>query len=186
MSIPDADVESYSAPDMLSREISLPADRRPWRHIGLVERIWLQEQGQTNFKQRFLVLDGPAQLGKTTYAMDIKGALRTLSVQCNPYDLNLPSLQEFERSRHQAIVFNDAPCRLVLRHKPIFLAVPRTLHLPGSMSSWGYDINLSRISIIICTTNWAQEYHQLAPEDQLWFNENSVYVSVTRPLWCES
>jgi len=44
----------------------------------------MQEQGQSHFKQRFLVLDGPPGLGKTSYAMDIKGTIRTLCVQCNP------------------------------------------------------------------------------------------------------
>jgi hypothetical protein len=69
---------------------------------------WKQQYEQRNYDvlKRFntVVLRGPTQLGKTSYAESIFSEVAMLTVQCQGLDKDLPSLREFCGDTHKCTV----------------------------------------------------------------------------------
>ena len=68
----------------------------------------------------FLVLHGASRYGKTQFARQLFGAARTLVVSCQ--GVKQPNLKSFSRSKHKAIVFDEADHTLILANKQLFQA----------------------------------------------------------------
>ena len=166
-----------------SAQRSINQVMKPRKYVPLVDRVWLQEQNLCLDRQRFLVLDGPSRLGKTQFALQIKGAFRTLEVNCAQC-LKEPDLRAYEHGRHEAIIFDEAHCQMVVNCKRLFQAPPAMVQMASSATNcFGYSVCVHRVLLIVCSNKWKVELDELPRADADWLERNSVYVAVIAPMW---
>ncbi|CAE7672268.1 unnamed protein product, partial [Symbiodinium sp. CCMP2592] len=101
---------------------------RPRVYLEPVEQEFLPQFQVDAFRRRFLVLDGPTKLGKTTSSL--AGPEHTLELNCA--SSMEPNLRDFNNDVHRAIVFDEASCAMVLRHKKLFQGGVQPLELASS------------------------------------------------------
>ena len=120
---------------------------------------WKQQFEQRNYGvlKRFitLVLRGPTQLGKTSYAESIFGEDATLTVQCQGLGKDLPSLREFCRDTHKCIVFDEVDVEQILGNKALFQAGKNVLELSQSKcGGFRYSVWPYQTAMICCSNNF--------------------------------
>ena len=120
---------------------------------------WKQQYEQWNYGvlKRFntLVLRGPTQLGKTSYAESIFGEAATLTVQCQGLGNDLPSLREFCRDTHKCIVFDEVDVQQILGNKALFQAGKNVLELSQSKcGGFRYSVWPYQTALICCSNNF--------------------------------
>ena len=120
---------------------------------------WKQQYEKINYGvlKRFntLVLRGPTQLGKTTYAESIFGESETLTVQCQGLGKDLPSLREFCRDTHKCIVFDEVDVEQILGNKALFQAGKNVLELSQSKcGGFRYSVWPYQTAMICCSNNF--------------------------------
>jgi len=71
---------------------------------------------------KILVLRGESMAGKSSFAESLFGEENTLLLNCQGLESDLPSLRDFDRSRHRCIVFDEAVHMQVLNNKSLFQA----------------------------------------------------------------
>ena len=171
--------EAAPTPDMATSDQVM----KPRKYVPLVDSVWLEEQKLCLERQRFLVLDGRSRLGKTQFALQIKGADRTLKVNCAQC-LREPDLRAFVQGRHEAIIFDEAHCQMVVNCKRLFQAPPFFVQMASSATNcFGYSVCVHRVLLIVCSHNWKAELEELPRDDADWLDRNSVYVAVSAPMW---
>ncbi len=165
-----------SARAQLSRHV------RPPRKVPEVE-AWLKEQACVRFRQKFLVLDGASQLGKTRFAHSLRGEAATLDVNCSGVQTE-PDLRSFRPSVHATILFDEASCSMVVRNKKLFQAPPDPVQLgQSSTNCFAYTISVHQCLLVVASNKWAAELEDLSEADRAWLQANQAYVHVTEPLW---
>ena len=126
----------------------------------------------------FLVLHGASRYGKTQFARQLFGAARTLVVSCQ--GVKQPNLKSFSRSKHKAIVFDEADHTLILANKQLFQAGTVSILLVQSQcQEHAYEVWLYGVPLIISTNTWD------ATADE-WLPANSILVPVDSPLWADN
>ena len=156
---------------------------KPRKRIALVDDVWLVEQNEVRDRQRFLVLDGPSVTGKTRFAILLRGAFRTLEVNCAAC-LREPDLRAFEAGRHLCIVFDEAHCQMVIACKRLFQAPPASVQMAASATNcFGYSVCVHGVLLVVCSNTWRTELQSMSADDRDWLAANSVYVAVEQPLW---
>lgn len=143
---------------------------------------WLKEQEEEKERQKFLVLDGPSQTGKTVFAMSLLGPEVSLEVDCAATEY--PDLRMYDEDRHKVVFFDEASTSLVLKHKKLFQC-PASLVTLGSSATncHSYQVWFHGVRVVIASNKWSEELEQCSPADREWLTRNSVYVRVTGPLW---
>jgi hypothetical protein len=146
---------------------------------------WLQifndaSNDRTRFP--FLVLNGPSQMGKTRFACNLFGRLKTLVLSCQ--GILAPNLKAFRRHRHSCIVFDEASHDLVFRNKQVFQAgVDNVMLGQSNCNEHAYGVWLYGVPLVVSTNDWLVG----ATEDQeAWLTANSIRIDVTEPMWLES
>ena len=123
----------------------------------------------------FLVLHGPSQYGKTSFAVSIFGPAATLVVSCQ--NVQQPNLTRFDRTLHKCLVFDEAEPELVLNNRQLFQASSTLVMLGQSPTQQhAYQIFAYAIPMIVCTNIWSREADP-------WLDANSIYIAVSAPLW---
>ncbi len=155
----------------------------PWKAVPAVQH-WQRQYLLTSGRYLFLVLDGKSCYGKTKYAFGLNAVDRTYYCDCTS---GVPDLRDFDAERHIAVIFDELSPQAGIRLKkclqasnePVVMAVSPTM-----VSS--YVVHLWRTQLIVCTNLWAAGLKKMKKVDREWLINNSVYVSVQEPLWCES
>jgi hypothetical protein len=128
-----------------------------------------------------LILLGPSMVGKTCRAVDLWGHEKTLKVSCNGLQNGLlPSLKDFDRERHSAIVFDELQPEQILANREIFQAGVHENKL--SQSACGqheYRVWLYCIPLIGCTNSLdIDRKRPTYAGDKEWLDKNLVVVSL--------
>lgn len=130
----------------------------------------------TRFKALLLV--GNTECGKSRKATSIFGHSRTLVVNCQGLGSNLPSLRNFRRSEHSAIVFDEAVSEQVLANKLVFQAGVDELTLSQSAcNAHAYKVWLYAVPMILCTNGFQMKSRPDAPmavEDEEYLAKNII------------
>ena len=146
---------------------------------------WKQQYEQKNYGvlKRFntLVLRGPTQLGKTSYAESIFGETATLTVQCQGLGKDLPSLREFCRDTHKCIVFDEVDVEQIVNNKALFQAGKNVLELSQSKcGGFRYSMWPYQAALICCSNNFpvskAEGLEDAAHVD--WIKHNTTVVEL--------
>ena len=69
---------------------------------------------------RMLVLRGESMSGKSSFANSLFGKENTLLVNCQRLQSELPSLRDFDESKHCCIVFDESVHMQVFNNKNLF------------------------------------------------------------------
>jgi len=157
---------------------------RPMRTIPLVE-TWLGSYASVLFRYRFLVLDGPSQMGKTVFCRSLSPNRDCfLEVDCaGKLD---PDLREFRALQHDTLLFDEASAKMVLKHKKLFQASASWVTMSSSTTNmYSYKIWTHQVKMIIASNRWNVELQTLQVADADWLRSNSFYVAVTSPLWVQ-
>ena len=155
--------------------------QRPFRRVPLVEE-WLQQYQHDRDRYKFLVLDGPSQMGKTRFAASLMGPEHFLCLDC--CSAVVPDMRRFCRAQHQLILFDEIPTRTVLACKKLFQASIDVVSLGSSpTNNLLYNVWCHRVRMICASNSWTIELNACEPADRAWLQANSVLVSVAEPLW---
>ena len=132
----------------------------------------------------FLVLEGPSDTGKTSYAKNITGnPQEVLEVNCSATPE--PDLREFDSTVHKAILFDEASCTMVLSQRKLFQAPACLVDLGCSTTNCHkYQVFVSGVMMIVCSNTWSTQLQRLTHAgDAAWLRHNSVLVEVHEPLF---
>ena len=158
-------------------EVRLSQLQKPARCLPAVTE-WLQlytDGFGSRSRFPFLVLHGPSQYGKTSFAVSIFGPAATLVVGCQ--NVQQPNLTRFDRTLHKCLVFDECEPELVLNNRQLFQAGSTPVMLGQSPTQQhAYQIFAYAIPMIVCTNIWSREADP-------WLDANSIYIPVSAPLW---
>ena len=167
-----------------AREVELAEVRRPWRHVHLVQ-TWLNTMSLVEGRRRFLVLDGPSQVGKSEYALALVPFGEGLRINCS--NVEYPPLREFKQSRHRLLLFDEASAMLVLQNRLLFQAPNSLVQVGTSPTNKDcYNVYLHYCHIVIASNSWKSQMDILKKErheDHEWLEANSVYIYVDTKLY---
>ncbi len=127
-----------------------------------------------------LVFLGETDSGKTWKAMSLFPTT-TLKVSCNGLpDGILPSLKEFDRSKHQAIVFDEVRPDQILGNRELFQSGQWPIKLGQSnCAQHEYAIWLYGVAMICCSNNLnLDEKSEAYDTDKAWLDHNLVVVEL--------
>ena len=163
--------------------LSLPLSR--FKDLPVVKDwmcLYIDHWGKaTRFK--FLVLNGPSQMGKTRFAESLWGQQMTLVTSCQ--GVRSPNLKNFQRARHRCIVFDEASSAMVVNNKQLFQAGLDLCQLGQSQcNQHSYTTWLYAIPLIISTNDWLRDITDEG--EKHWLEANSVLVEVTEPLFFQN
>ena len=112
-----------------------------------------------HFRSSCLLLRGESQAGKTRQGASILGIQRTLIVNCQGLQTALPSLREYCRNTHDAIVFDEITEEQVLANKMVFQCGPQPVELSQSVCNqhsyrrWFYNC-----AMILCSNTFRMSH----------------------------
>ena len=171
--------------EVRSLELRLEASLGSFRSHPLID-TWLEDYSPNSygkiFRHRTLLLRGESQSGKTRKAVSLFGVSRTLQVNSQGLGASLPSLREFRRGDHLAIVFDEANEEQVLQNKLVFQAGPAPVALSQSAcNQHAYSRWLYNVPMIVCSNTFrmeaaASDDKPLSLVDQDWLRMNVVDV----------
>lgn len=120
---------------------------------------WLKQFAQVHkspcHRYVSLLLRGESQTGKTAMAVSLFGSSRTLVVNCQGCSPNLPSILEFDRDEHSAIVWDEIDEKQVLNNKLVFQAGAHLVTLGQSKcNQYSYGRFLHGVAMILCSNTF--------------------------------
>ena len=167
--------------DRLRLETVLRSQQRPFRRVPLVSQ-WLEQYEHDRDRYKFLVLDGPSQMGKTRFAASLTGQDKFLCLDC--CSAVVPDMRRFSRAQHELVLFDEIHVRTVLACKKLFQASLDVVSLGSSpTNNLLYNVWCHRVRMICASNSWTTELNACEPADRAWLQANSVLVYVAEPLW---
>ena len=146
---------------------------------------WLEQYEEHNYMEKFwhqtLGLVGNSKIGKTQKAMSLFGPQSTLKVGCQGLAPGtLPSLVQFERATHRAIVFDECRPDQVLANREFFQAGPYEQALSESMCNQHmYHVWVYGTALILCANEFdCTEEGGVSKQDAEWLQANVVIVTL--------
>lgn len=160
----------------------------PFRRIAAVSE-W-QEQFRPDklaLRYKTLALIGHSRAGKTNFAQSLFGRRKTLTVNCQGLQGNLPDIRSLDVSRHAAIVWDECDARQVLNNKVVFQSGPIAVTLAQSAcNAHAYVKYLHRVAHIVCANSFARKTgdacvdgSRLTEADEDWLQANVCFVDLS-------
>ena len=154
---------------------------RPFIHHELIDTWLLQYHGgELHARFRTLLLRGVTRSGKTQKACSIYGFARTLVVNAQGLENNLPSLAHLDRKKVDALVLDEGTHQQVLHNKQFFQAGARAVQLGQSKcNQFSYSVFVYKLPIIITSNYFPMTVSEgLSQEDAAWLQANIIDVPV--------
>ena len=134
-------------------------------------------------RRKFLVLDGPSNLGKSDYAKSLSAPSRTLDVNCASCDSE-PPLRSYNPVDKDAILLDEASASLIVRNKKLMQGPAEPVELGSTQSNmYTYFVYVCKKKLIVSSNKWAEQLQELSESDRSWLEANQIYISVTEPLF---
>ena len=149
---------------------------------------WLaQAQRPFQRRKRFLVLDGPSQLGKTEFVRGLFPLGSVLELNCASCGTS-PNLRDFDEDVHKCILFDEGTVAMVLKNRKLFQCPAVLVDLGHSPTGRDvYTVYLNDAVIVVGSNNWSQEVGELKKGgDAAWLSANAEHVAVTSPMYMKS
>ena len=157
---------------------------RPSKQYAEVD-TWLQQYATARHRYKFLVLQGPSQLGKTAFARSLcDPGLETLEVNCASGDE--PDLRAYRLRKHGLVLFDEIVPQQVVSQRKVFQCQSAKVQMGCSATNmYSYEIYVWRKKFVLASNNWEVGMTQLPAADQDWIRANSILLTVTEPMWKE-
>ncbi|CAE7499305.1 unnamed protein product, partial [Symbiodinium sp. CCMP2592] len=140
----------------------------------------VQMTQQSNLQERQAAAQAALlRMHRGCFQTTLLGAGRTHEARQDTLELNCassmePNLRDFNNDVHRAIVFDEASCAMVLRHKKLFQGGVQPLELASSNTNcYSYKVWVYGTMMIVTSNTWTAELHELSPEDASWLRSNS-------------
>ena len=170
--------------ERLAMEVLIRDKQMPFRKIREVEE-WLQHYDDIQDRYKFLVLDGPSQMGKTRFAASLTSVEKFFYLDCS--SCIMPDMRSFNRRHHELVLFDEIKATTVLSVKKLFQSSIDVVSLGSSQTNMNlYRIWAHRAKRICASNRWKAELTGLEAPDREWLDKNTVYIFVDRPLWEET
>lgn len=165
-------------------QASVRQHQAPFRSHPKIDE-WLKSFDAVNYgvasRFKILALVGATRAGKTTKAVSIFGETRTLKVGCGtcPYGV-LPSLVQFDRSRHKAIVFDECKTDQILNNREFFQSSVYPQQMSQSAcNQHAYELWVYMTAMIVCCNSLLMTVKDgLSASDADWMSGNVVVVEL--------
>ena len=162
---------------------TLAAASKPFLRIESIER-WKEDHLAILPRYKFLVLVGPSGLGKTQYAKALVPFGRALEL--NMAAAPEPDLKAYSHEKHDLILFDECPAKVILKQKKLFQAPAVHVALAASVTGcYSYQVWLHQKLLVVCSNVWHHELREFPAEDRDWLVSNSLVYTVEQPLWCQ-
>ena len=157
---------------------------RPSKQYAEVD-TWLQQYATARHRYKFLVLQGPSQLGKTAFARSLcDPGLETLEVNCASGDE--PDLRAYRLRKHGLVLFDEIVPQQVVSQRKVFQCQSAKVQMGCSATNmYSYEVYVWRKKFVLASNNWEVGMTQLPAADQDWIRANSILLTVTEPMWQE-
>ena len=171
---------------VLELQTVLRHGQKQFKPDPMLVSVWKQQYinciAEARCRFRPLVLQGPSRVGKSRWAMSFFEAGQCLVLDCqNSVE---PNLRQFDPTVHKAIIFEEAPGSMVVRHKMLFQAGPNSISMGQSATNCNvYDVLVYGVQMIICTNAFFESVRE--PHDLEWLHSNIVFLEVTEPTWVQ-
>ena len=165
------------------RAAEIAKTRKAFRKIPSVDQ-WVRDLAVPVDRRKFLMLQGPSQLGKTAFAFSLVDQGEALEVNCA--GVEYPPLRAFSRAKHRLILFDEASTGMVLTNRRLFQA-PNTPVCVGSSptNKDAYEVYLGDTLLVVASNNWDEELAALPASQRAWLEANMIFVSVQEKLYLE-
>ncbi len=167
--------------DLKSKVSRLLAQRRRPVQPHPQVMAWLERTSEADFRQPFLVMEGPSKTGETQFLLSLFPG-RVLELNCA--SCAAPDLRGFRRDEHDLVLCDEARPATVVANKKLFQCGNCDIVLgesPTMQSS--YSVYLWGIRIAIASNSWTSLCKNLPEEEQAWLRDNCVHVQVSAPLF---
>ena len=166
---------------------TLRNNEHPRKYVPLVDEVWLKEQSTTKRRQRILVLEGPSKVGKTAFCKMIRGEDQTHEINCAGWrEGQEPNLRGLDQAVHTAILFDEAPAKMILSQKRLFQAAPEFIQMGASATNiYGYEVSTHDKLLMVTSNSWSVELGVLQSTEIEWLQQNTVHVVTAELLWEE-
>lgn len=168
-------------------EARLTKTLRPFRSSPGIEEFmqqFLVINAEPKSRYRMLLLRGSSCSGKTQKARSLFGSTASLLLNCQGMSPDLPSIEGFNRSQHQAIVWDEIDHKQVLGNKVAFQSGVDPVTLGQSKcNQHAYRRWLHGTPMILCSNvfQWPEdEGHTLSKADADWILANVIMVPVPK------
>ena len=158
-----------------------------FREHASIDR-WLEqfrlEEGTAKVASRFkaLLLRGRSRSGKSQKSCSLFGAENTLVVNCQGMSPALPSIQQFDRCQHAAILWDEIDEQQVLHNKICFQSGNELVSLQQSAcNAHTYQKYLYSVPMMMCSNTFSfttSSGKGLPPHDVDWLQENIIEASI--------
>jgi hypothetical protein len=176
--------ERQEQAERLAMEVIIREKQLPFRQIPEVEE-WLQHYDDIKDRYKFLVLDGPSQMGKTRFAASLTSVEKFYYLDCST--CIMPDMRSFNRRHHEVVLFDEIKATTVVSVKKLVQSSIDVVSLGSSQTNMNlYRIWCHRTKMICASNRWKAELSSLDAPDREWLEKNTVYIFVDRPLWEET
>lgn len=129
---------------------------------------------------KFIVYEGPSQLGKTERALHWFGNSNTLLVQTQ--GITSPNLREFVKGTFSAILYDEGNWELVYQNKALFQASPRPVMLSQSQcNESAYSVMVWQVPMMICSNNFWENCSNNEARD--WIMQNCYFIPCLEKMY---
>ena len=137
------------------RATEIAKTRKAFKAIPSVDK-WVRDLAVPVDRRKFLMLQGPSQMGKTAYAFSLVEQGAALEVNCA--GVEYPPLRAFSRAKHRLILFDEASTGMVLKNRRLFQG-PNTPVCVGSSptNKDAYEVYLGDTLLVVASNNWDEE-----------------------------
>jgi hypothetical protein len=164
----------------------LQRNQRQFRPIPDAVKAWMAQYEQLDkgtplFRFKTLVLQGPSQLVKTSWATSFYGSDVTLLVNCQR--VLEPNLKDFSEdpSKYKCIIFDEANWELIYRNKMLFQACNKLIKLGETPTQqWTYVLHVYNVPMVICSNEFyvgaTQEALEYLDKDRAFLTKGGVFT----------
>ena len=164
----------------------IPAKEKPWRVIPeIVEWSRTFDGPHPLGRCKFLVLDGPSQMGKRSFVQSTLVSRPEEALVLDCADAVIPQFKgTFDNTVHKLVLFDEAHAEMIVRCKKLFQSsVNPMIYGSSCTNAFVHSVWIYGVKLVVVSKVWQAELKALPKEQADWIEANSIYVRVDRPLF---
>ena len=133
-----------------------------------------------------LVLDGPSQVGKTTFCKQLAKNPDKEYVEIDCSGLKTAPNFHVLTDSTSIICWDEVGPQYMCDFRKILQGPEKAVNLGDTQSArFAYTVDLYGIKMVCCSNNWEQKVEKLSKADQDYIHLNCFYHYCDQPLWVD-
>ena len=168
------------------RCMDLQRNRFPRRYIPIVDDEFVPHVLLMKDRHKFLVLDGPSQVGKTTFCKQLTRHPDKEYVEIDCSSLQTAPNFHVLTDSTSVICWDEVGPQYVCDFRKIFQGPEKAVNLGDTQSArFAYTVDLWGIKMVCCSNNWVAKVEKMSQADQDYIHLNCFYHYCDQPLWVD-